>query len=84
MKIGGIVDAASQYCSQGSSSVCVALSIPVTASTTSDNADLLVSVSGPGNLGWVGFGFGSQMLGSLLFVMWQDNNNLVISPRLAT
>ena len=77
------VDAASttQACDSGSG-VCVAFQIPVTAQTTADTADILVTVQAPGSLGWVGFGFGQQMSGSLVFVMWPDNTDIVVSPRL--
>jgi hypothetical protein len=77
-------DAASttQACDSGSG-VCVAFQIPVTAETTADTADILATIQAPGSLGWVGFGFGEQMPGSLVFVMWPDNSNVVVSPRYA-
>jgi cellobiose dehydrogenase (acceptor) len=74
--------ATTQACDSGSG-VCVAFSIPTTAQTTSDTADILVAVQAPGSLGWVGMGFGQQMVGSLVFVMWPNNNNVVVSPRYA-
>ena len=77
-------DAASttQACDSGSG-VCVAFQIPVTSETTADTADILVTIEAPGSLGWVGFGFGEQMPGSLVFVLWPDNTNVVVSPRYA-
>ena len=77
------VEAATQECDSGSG-VCVAFNIPVTTQTTSDNAEIQATVSAPGSLGWVGFGFGTQMVGSLMFVLWPNNGEVVISPRLAS
>lgn len=79
------VDAAvtTQACDSGSG-VCVAFSIPVTSATTPSNADILVTLQAPGSLGWVGFGFGEQMIGSLVFVLWPDDSKVVISSRYAS
>jgi len=62
----------------------VAFAIPVTDTTDTSDPEILVSVQAPGNLGWVGFGFGEQMAGSLVFVMWPDDTNVVVSPRYAS
>ena len=35
-------------------------------------------------MGWVGFGFGQQMAGSLMFVLWLNNEEAVVSSRFAT
>jgi hypothetical protein len=83
MVVFGVDAAVQQQCDNGSG-VCVAFSIPVTSSTTSDNADIFASVQGPGGLGWVAFGFGQQMSGSLIFVMWENNGQLVVSSRYGT
>lgn len=83
---GGIVVNAvsAQQACDSSSGVCVYFAIPITASTTASNADMYVSVEGPGSLGWVGFGFGETMSSALVFVMWEDNSNVVVSPRYAS
>ena len=70
-----------QQACDSSSGVCVAFEIPVTASTTSSNADVYVTVQAPGSLGWVGFGFGSSMSGALCFIMWEDGSEVIVSPR---
>lgn len=77
-----VFGASTEAC-DSSSGVCVAFSIPVTAETTGSNADILATVEGPGSLGWVGFGFGQQMTGSLLFVLWSDGSDVVVSSRYA-
>jgi hypothetical protein len=41
-------------------------------------------VEAPGSMGWVGFGFGESMSSALVFVMWEDNSNVVVSPRYAS
>jgi len=73
-----------QQACDSSSGVCVAFAIPITASTTATNADIYVSVEAPGSMGWVGFGFGESMSSALCFVMWEDNSNVVVSPRYAS
>ena len=72
-----------QACDSGTG-VCVAFAIPVDSQTTSENADILATIQAPGDLGWVGFGFGRQMPGSLVFVIWPDESGVVVSPRYAT
>ena len=73
-----------QEACDSSSGVCVAFAIPMTTSTTATNADIYVSVEAPGSMGWVGFGFGESMSSALVFVMWEDNSNVVVSPRYAS
>jgi Cytochrome domain of cellobiose dehydrogenase len=87
--------ASTQACDSGSG-VCVAFSIPSASSgngkdkssgSSSDqsaNPDILVSIQAPGNLGWVGFGFGEQMTGSLVFPMWPNGDEVVVSARYAS
>ena len=43
-------------------------------------------MEGPANGSWYGFGFGTGMAGSLMFIMYtsQDGKNVTISPRLGT
>jgi hypothetical protein len=43
-------------------------------------------MSGPSSGSWYGFGFGTEMAGSLMFIMYtsQDGKNVTISPRLGT
>ena len=79
---GGFGDAASTQACDSGSGVCVAFSIP--PSTDSGRQDILATVQAPGSLGWVGFGFGQQMTGSLVFVMWPDEDKVVVSPRYAS
>ena len=71
-----------QACDSGTG-VCVVFEIPLSANQNPQNADILATIQGPGGLGWVGFGFGEQMTGSLIFVMWPDNTDVVVSPRYA-
>ena len=80
-----VVSAASstQAC-DSSSGICVAFSIPLSSSSSSSSSDILATVQAPGSLGWVAFGFGQQMTGSLMFVMWPYNNQVIISSRLGT
>jgi len=75
--------AASTQACDDSTGVCVAFSIPVTSDTTAENADILAAIKAPASLGWVAFGFGQQMTGSLVFVLWPDETNVVVSPRVA-
>ena len=79
-----IVNAASTQACDSSSGVCVAFSLPVTSSSSADSSDILATVQAPGSLGWVAFGFGTGMSGSLIFVLWPNNNNVVVSSRLGT
>ena len=72
----------SQAC-DSATGVCVAFSIPITPQKTSDTADIFATFQAPGSLGWVGFGFGENMIGSLSFVMWRDKNDVVTSCRYA-
>jgi len=74
-------DAAIAQACNSASGVCVAFLIPLTSQTNVDNPDIFVTVLAPGSLGWVGFGFGEQMVGSLSFVMWPDETNVVVSSR---
>ena len=60
--------AASTQACDDSTGVCVAFSIPVTSDTTAENADILAAIKAPASLGWVAFGFGQQMTGSLVYV----------------
>src|SRR5271170_3755154 len=59
----------------------IAINVPSPA----QNDDLYFSVSGPAQQ-WIAFGFGEQMAGSLIFVMYSsaDGNNVTVSPRLGT
>jgi len=80
--VGRVFAASTQECDSGSG-VCVAFSIP-TVGDDSASTDILATIQAPGFFGWVGFGFGQQMAGSLVFVVWEDNSNVVVSPRYAS
>ena len=64
------------------SDVAIAINVP----EPPDNNDLYFSLKSSVASQWVGFGFGEQMAGSLVFVVYgaADNKNVTISPRLAT
>jgi Cytochrome domain of cellobiose dehydrogenase len=76
-----VVGAVVQTC-DSVSGVCVAFTIPANQ-TSSSNPDILATIQCPGKLGWVGFGFGRQMIGSLVFTMWPHNNQVIVSSRYA-
>jgi Cytochrome domain of cellobiose dehydrogenase/Eukaryotic cytochrome b561 len=50
------------------------------------NDDLFFHVSGPAGQAWLGFGFGAEMKGALMFVAYtsQSGTNVTISPRVGT
>ena len=56
----------------------------MSSSTTYSNAEILATVEAPAGLGWMSFGFGQQMRGSLMFVLWLNNEQVVVSSRLGT
>jgi cellobiose dehydrogenase (acceptor) len=56
----------------------------VTNQATPETTEILATVQAPGSLGWVAFGFGEEMSGSLMFVLWADNTNIVVSSRYGT
>jgi hypothetical protein len=66
------------YCSDHGE--CISMSIPA---TTSSNPDLYMTLQAPSSDKWFAFGFGSQMEGSLMFVVWPNGNQVVVSTRLA-
>jgi Cytochrome domain of cellobiose dehydrogenase len=84
MIVTGVTAASTTQACDSGSGVCVAFAIPITSDDSSSDQDILVTVQAPGDLGWVGFGFGEQMTGSLVFPMWADDTNVVVSPRYAS
>ena len=63
------------------------LTIAVNVPSNNTNDDLFFRVTAPFSGSWYGFGFGEQMAGSLIFVMYpsgDDQNNVTVSPRLGT
>lgn len=65
----------------GRNNLTLALNVP---QNNTDN--LFFHFNGPASASWIGFGFGSQMQNSLMFVAYasQDGKNVTISPRLGT
>ena len=70
------------YAGDDNSNLTVSINIPA----TNTNDDLFFHLEGPNSGSWYGFGFGTEMAGSLLFVMYTsaDGKNVTISPRLGT
>ena len=58
------------------------MNIPsVTASTV--NPELLFTLRAPSTAKWFATGFGSQMAGTLMLVAWPNNQDIIVSSRLA-
>jgi Cytochrome domain of cellobiose dehydrogenase len=74
------VYAQSQYCSP--ENICVALSIP--SPQNSGNPYLFATIQAPSSAKWFAIGFGDQMQGTLMLVVWPYNNKVIVSSRLAT
>ena len=80
MSLVASVLAQSQFCSPNG--ICVALSVP-TAHIASGNPDLLITLQAPSSDKWFAIGFGNKMAGTLMVVVWPDNDKVVASVRLA-
>lgn len=77
---------AAVYVAQGqtsdpSNNVTVAVNVPANSSS-----DLFFHFSAPAGQSWAAFGFGDQMKGALMFVIYAslDGQNVTVSPRLGT
>lgn len=81
-QVSSLVGSQSTQACDSSLGLCVAFSIP--ANSTDQTGEILVSVEAPATRGWVGFGFGQQMAGSLIFVLWLNDDQVVVSSRFAT
>ncbi|KAN0103291.1 iron reductase domain protein [Hyaloscypha variabilis] len=65
----------------------VSYAVNVPASTAENGSgDIYFQISGPTTMSWIGFGQGSQMKGSNIFMIYAnaDGTNVTLSPRLGT
>ena len=72
------------YCPSGATNVCFNVGIPA-STAASGSGNIYFSIAAPISYSWVALGTGSSMVGSNLFVMYQDGRgNVTLSPRIAT
>lgn len=64
---------------------CFSINIP-DATASSGSGDVYMQITAPTTYTWVGFGQGSQMSGSNMFILYTDasGTNVTLSPRLGT
>ena len=81
MFVYGVYAQQAQYCPVPND-FCVAIS--VSSPKTATNPTLLITMQAASKYKWFAIGFGSQMRGSLMLVVWPNNDKVVVSTRLAT
>lgn len=65
--------------------VCYAVTVPASTTSTNDST-IFFQITGPSTMSWMGFGQGTEMAGSNLFVIYanEEGTNVTLSPRLGT
>ena len=71
-----------QFCPSNANGICYSVGVP-TSSASADSGNIYFQISAPATFQWVALGTGTQMLGSNIFLMFQDGKgNLTLSPRM--
>lgn len=72
------------YCPSGANDVCFSVGIPE-STASAGTGNIYFSITAPTSYEWVALGTGASMVGSNIFVMYQDGSgNVTLSPRIAT